>query len=121
MPITRILSSTVLIVALAACEDHNVGENNPDAATDAAPIDVAIDAPIDAAACTCGPGSCGTRVCGRSACGFPCGTCEPDEFCFVGNGCTTGPGPGTPCIDAFGERAWEGDRGFRACPGDPSR
>lgn len=115
---SHLLCAVALIAALAACgNDEQIGANDPDAVTIDAPA--APDAPTDAAACACEASSCGTRICGRSACGFPCGECEPDEYCFVGNSCDTGVGPGTPCIDAFGDRVWEGDRGFRACPTDP--
>lgn len=111
--------AVLLAAAFAACNaDEQVGANDPDAGDgDAATGTDASGA--DAAVCGCEASSCGARICGRSACGFPCGECEPDEYCFVGNSCDTGVGPGTPCIDAFGDRTWEGDRGFRVCPTDP--
>lgn len=116
MPSLVPMSCVLFAVALLACSsDEQIGSNDPDARS----TDAAIDAPADAASCACGPSSCGSRICGRSACGFPCGECAPGEFCFVGTECQAGVGPGTPCVDAFGDRVWEGDRGFRACPTDP--
>ncbi|MBA3464168.1 MAG: hypothetical protein H0T46_29705 [Deltaproteobacteria bacterium] len=106
-----------LVLCMFGCEPgRQVGANGPDAA-----LSISIDAAPDASeTCACGPASCGTRICGRSDCGFPCGECEPGEFCFVGTECQAGVGPGTACVDAFGDRVWEGDRGFRACPTDPN-
>lgn len=115
---TTLFCASLVAIALSACTpDEQIGVNDPDASM----LDSAggIDAAPDAAACSCDASSCGTRICGRSDCGFPCGECEPDEFCFVGTQCQAGVGPGTPCVDAFGDRVWEGDRGFRACPTDP--
>ncbi|MBA3500512.1 MAG: hypothetical protein H0T65_09075, partial [Deltaproteobacteria bacterium] len=107
----------IIVLSLFACApDKKIGENNTDASLSGNDAD-------GSATCACGPASCGSRVCGRSDCGYPCGECEPGEFCFTtgaGNGCSPGVGPGTPCVDAFGDRVWEGDRGFRACPSDPN-
>ncbi len=106
-----------------------------DATVDAMSPDVVVDAMLDAAtedapapdaatACDCGPESCGTRACGRSACGYPCGTCRFDEWC-AGGSCYEGSGPGSRCSDAFDwygfGNVWEGDQGFRVCPGDPTK
>ena len=117
---TAIRLSFAIVFVLIGCEPQKqIGENDPDAS-----LLTAIDGAFDGstASCACGPSSCGQRVCGRSECGFPCGECEPGEYCFstgIAEGqCSPGVGPGTPCVDAFGDRVWEGDEGFRACPTD---
>lgn len=103
-----------ITLVLAACEPtKQVGQNDPDAS-----LLAGSDGSDGSLACSCDASSCGSRICGRSDCGFPCGECEPGEYCFTGSQCLAGVGPGTPCIDAFGDRVWEGDRGFRACPTD---
>src|SRR5687767_4172836 len=112
----------LLSAVLVACEPQKqIGENDPDASMQDG-SDGAVDAPP--LTCACDASSCGTRICGRSDCGYPCGECEPGEYCFTtgaGNSCNAGVGPGTPCVDAFGDRVWEGDKGFRACPSDATK
>ncbi len=82
------------------------------------------DAAVDGGSCSCGPESCGTRTCGRSPCGYPCGTCLFNEWCAAGK-CQAGSGPGTRCSDAFDwygwGNVWEGDKGLRVCPSDPTK
>ena len=103
----------------------DAGNGNPDAATDAGDDarvigpDAGDGGPADGG--DAGPGctsaSCGSTVCGRSDCGFPCGSCDTGESCWQGsNQCTVNSSvPGTPCVDAFGENAVEGDMAWRAC------
>jgi len=124
---TRFALATLLLAGFACDPDARVGTEDPDAGAgdggaDGGAPDGALtpDAAVDGALCSCGPSSCGTRICGRSDCGYPCGQCAPTDFCFVGNQCQTGVGPGTACIDAFNAKVWEGDRGFRVCPSDPT-
>lgn len=117
---TSIRMCAVAVLSLLGCADDEAVPTDAPIAVDAA-IDTATDAATDTAVCACDVSSCGARICGRSACGFPCGECAPDQACFTGTQCQPGPGPGTPCVDAFGDRVWEGDRGFRTCPTDAAQ
>jgi len=135
----RMITRTAVLLAIAVCScshEEEIGENDPDATTslaadaagDADTVPTPDGATIDAAttdgsttACACDASSCGSRVCGRSDCGFPCGECAPADFCFAGGACLPLTGPGVPCIDAFGDRVWEADEGFRTCSTDPER
>ena len=80
----------LLSVVLVACEpSKQIGENDPDASMQG---DGSSDGATDDAmlTCACDASSCGARICGRSDCGYPCGECEPGEYCFVGNTCSAG-------------------------------
>lgn len=125
-----------LVLGLNACTIvGDLGKDRPDSGESSCPtcIDGGLDAGpdwdggddagagSDGGVCACTASSCGSRVCGRSPCGFPCGTCRADEFCSGGEACYPGPGPGTPCVDAFAGKVSEGDRGLRRCPTDPTQ
>lgn len=122
----------VIVALLVACSSKKtIGMNNPDGGgtvTDDGNTILPPDGHVghdggtgDGSTCSCDASSCGPRICGRSDCGYPCGTCGPDEACFfAGISCQPAANM-TPCIDAFGDKTWPLDSGFRTCPTDATK